>query len=96
MGFLAVLFWFALGVLTFHYEVRYWDGEAVWDFLGLIGFFFIVGGLLTFKAKKDTELYKREWDLWEGLDQKQNFPTWRKENRSKWQKFCYWAFFLGK
>ena len=94
MGFLAVLFWFAIGVLTYRFEVRYWDDGTLSSVFGWIGLFLTCFYIANLQLKKSREINEREWAIWLDTVDRPKWISWKKQNRSKWQKFWYWAFFI--
>jgi len=102
MGFLAVLFWFAIGVLSYRFEVRYWDDGVLTSVFAWIGLFSTCFYIAHLQFKKSQEIHGRDWKNWLHKVEAEkisfrafpNFPDWKKNDRSKWQKFWYWAFFI--
>jgi hypothetical protein len=95
MRFLVVPFWIFIGWSIHRLELLNSESyKAIGQGLTIIGaialfIYFSKWRDKTIRAKND-----HEEKLWAKAGQVGNLHTWRKQNRSIWQKFWFWAFFI--
>ena len=94
----AVIVWFSILLLLFHFNILTPD---IWPDIGsvlmLIGGFATVNQIYEWNRKFSSNLRSAEIDRFTKIcpDTMAEFSNWRRQNRSRWQKFTYWLFFIG-